>query len=179
MDATSLLFDSAHAFLGEVTSRDGGMTRVILTAEGEQSVGPHLSDWQVRGIPHVQEVQGRHTSDGSPVFYQERIQVRNSHFLETFRRWLSGHGIALVTVSPDVMAYWENILSLPLEPRERFAMVVTIRDASGNELEEWKTTLHAAHRAVEDEQRSTHEAILALRDHAARKLVARFKQKTT
>lgn len=177
MDAIALLFDKHHAFLGEVATRDSAMVRVLLTAEGERQIGAHLGDWQTRGVPILREVLVTEPQKHSTVYFQERVQVRDREFLHALRRWAEKHGMALVSVSPEALECWEKITRLPVEPRERFSMIVALRATTNGELDAWKHALQEASKAVEAEEEKMNKAIAALRHRSAKSLAATFAKK--
>lgn len=178
MSETFLLFGPGHGFLGEVCAQQGRMERVMLTAEGERRLGAHVGDWQMRGVPALRHVT-LPVNNSAPAFFQERIQIRQDGFLEAVRRWMEGHGMALVDVGMEALACWQRILRLPLEPRERFIVIVALRGAEGQEIGEWERALRRAEDMVAAEERSLTEALRALRQKAAKELAAAFKVKKT
>ncbi len=179
MENTALIFDRQYALLGEVTSHGGAFGRAMLTVEGERQLGAHVSDWQLRGVPVLREILVTEPQKHSTMYYQERVQVRDAEFIYALRRWLEGHGMALVAVTDDVLRDWQSILRLPLEPRERFSMIVTLRTASAHELESWRAKLALATKAVEKETEKMNKAIADLRERTLQNLLSAFAKKKT
>lgn len=178
MDKTSLLFDRAHSFLGEVVTRDGGMTHAMLTAEGEAKLGAQLKDWQMRGVPVLHEVTKSEGKGHAPVFYQERVQTRMSQFLNALHGWVERNGMALVTIGREPQECWEMIVRLPLEPRERFSIIVSIRDAATAEILKCKAALHDAVHIADVQHEKTQAAIKTLWDSAGQELATKLKKKS-
>lgn len=172
MDDIALLFDRNYAFLGEVATQDGAMRRIVLTADGERLLEAHLKDWQARGVPVLREVQGR--AGGERVFFQERVQTRDRGFLTAARQWTESHGLALIPVLPGVFGCWELIVRLPLEPRERFLLLVSLRKSAPSDLKKRNASLVQAAGAADAEREKAQEAIRRLWDRAAKTLVAQF-----
>lgn len=179
METTALLFDRNYAFLGEVATRDGVLVRAMLTVEGERQLGAHLTDWQTRGVPVLREVLVTEPEKHSTIFYQERVQVRDREFVQALRHWLEKHGMALVSVNHTALECWERITRLPLEPRERFSMIVTLRGASEENVVAWKRALEEASKAFEIEKEKMNKAIGDLRQRTAKSLVAALSKKET
>lgn len=173
MVETSLLFDQSYAFLGEVATQDGAMRRVMFTTDGERRMEVQLRDWQARGVPVLREVTP--SVSGNPmVFFQERVQVRHSEFLSAMRQWVEHHGMALVQVPNEAMECWEIIVRLPLDPREQFLLLVSLRKSTPAELKACKADLIQAVDAAEAEYEKARNAIKTLWDRAAKELVAQF-----
>lgn len=166
MNAVSLLFDRHQAFLGEIMSRNGGLERVLLNAEGERQVGPYLSDWQHRGVPIVREVVQVTHGTHADVFYQERIPVRSHEFWTALDRWSARHGMVLLRIPAECMATWEGMLRLPLGEGERFSMIVALR-AADEEHEVWHHAVAAALKAMETKDPSAKKKLLELKKMTA------------
>jgi len=169
MDDISLLFDRAHSFLGEVATSSGAMRRIVLTADGEHLLEAHLKDWQSRGVPVLREVTGH-----AEVFFQERIQVRQPEFLDAVQQWIENHGMALISVRPEVFGCWDLIVRLPIEPRERFLLLVSLRGSTPTDLKDCNAALIEAIGAADTERGNAEKAVAKLWNSAAKQLVAQF-----
>ncbi|MEO5927953.1 MAG: hypothetical protein ABIO72_04495 [Patescibacteria group bacterium] len=162
MHAVSLLFDRHHVFLGEIMSRDGGLERVLLNAEGERQVGPYMSDWQTRGVPIVREVIQATQGDTLEVFFQERVPVRSHEFWTALDRWSERHGMVLLRIPAECMRAWEGLLRLPLTDVERFSMTVALR-ASDNDHAAWHEAVAEAVGALETKDPSLKKKLIELK----------------
>jgi hypothetical protein len=172
MDDIALIFDRSHAFLGEVATRSGILQRIVLTADGERLLEAHLKDWQTRGVPVLREVPGH--AGGERVYFQERVQTRDAEFVTAVRLWTDSHGLALIHVPSGVFGCWELIVRLPLEPKERFLLLVSLRNATPTDLKECNAALVQAVGAADTEREKAQKAIGQLWDRAAKTLVAQF-----
>lgn len=183
MEELSLLFDHASQFLGELTTQHGAGRHFLLTAEGERALGAHMTDWQTRGIPvshHIgapddaTQANGR---GGGEAFYVQRVPMRDAGFLSALRAWFESRGMGVVTICRECVECWETLVRLPLEPSERFAMILAMKDASPEELIEWRKALIAASQVATQEQEKLTMAINDLWKNAATSLNTTFKKK--
>lgn len=177
MDTISLLFDREQALLGEVAVRGGACGNFILTVDGESQLGARMSEWQTRGVPLVRKI-GTSSSE-PPAFYQIRVQMRDPKFLDALTEWSMAHGFAVVELAQPALECWELLSRLPLEPRERFAMIVALSGTKTQELAEWRAALEHAATAVSEEADQTQAAINKLWEQTAKDLSKKFKTKTT
>lgn len=100
--------------------------------------------------------------------------MRSQEFLQASRQWFEGHGIAALTVAKDVLRCWELIARLPLVPRERFLLLVSLRGSRRADLVACEKVLAEAAKAVTTEQEKTAKAVTKLWDRAAKELAAQF-----
>lgn len=173
MPIASLLFDQRQVFLGEVMTRDGAFERVLLNAEGERKIGPHLTDWQTRGIPVTREVMQRGDVD---VFFQERVPVRSHEFFTAFDRWVALHGLVMVTIKSEDVSTWEGMVRLPLDDKERFSMLVAMRNASDEMHASWRDGVAAAGKAMETKDPSAKKKLLELKKMTAGGLMKKLQE---
>ena len=166
MHAVSLLFDRHQTFLGEIMSRDGGLERVLLNAEGERQVGPYLVDWQHRGVPVVREIVQVTQGDHTDVFYQERVPVRSHEFWTALDRWSARHGMVLLRIPAECMTTWEGMLRLPLSDAERFSMIVALR-GDDHHHDDWHAVVAAAVHAIETKDPSAKKRLADLKKMTA------------
>lgn len=174
MVEATLLFDGGHAFLGEIETHGGVLRHAMLSEAGERHLEPHVREWQVRGVPILREVARPNVPGHPVVFFQERVQVRDQRFLPAARQWLESHGIAAITVNRDVMRCWSYIARLPLQSRERFLLLISLRGSRHVDLLACEKTLVEAVEAADLERTKTSKAIERLWDRAAKELVAQF-----
>ncbi|MFH1077928.1 MAG: hypothetical protein V1745_01425 [Patescibacteria group bacterium] len=174
MIEATLLFDRHHVFFGEIESHGGAFRHAMLSEAGERRLEPNLREWQVRGVPVLREVARPNVPGHPTVYFQERVQVREQHFLQAARLWFENHGIAAVTVNRDVLRCWSYIAQLPLQPRERFLLLISLRGSRHTDLLACEKTLIEAVEAADMERTKTTKAIEKLWDRAAKELVAQF-----
>ena len=176
MYSTSLLFGHSHAFLGEVLTQDGALQRVLLNGEGEELLGAHFTEWQLRGVPILRDVVKKHHGSEKRVFFQERVQPRASRFLSVLGVWLETRGYMMLSLESDMVEFWEFLSRLPLEPRERFMMIVALKAVSQDQLSEWKRILQDACRAVEGAGQKTDQILHPLRQQTAKGLATALRK---
>jgi hypothetical protein len=157
--------------MGEVMTRDGGLDRVLLNAEGDRKLGPYLSEWQMRGVPIVREVAQRADEQ---VFFQERVPVRSHEFETALDRWGSTHDMMVLSIPDECLKTWEKMLRLPFADTERFSMFVTMRVASESDHAAWHDAVEAAMNAVETNDPSAKKKILDLRKKTAGDLMKKL-----
>lgn len=172
MTTLSLIFDRNNAYLGEVVTQSGSLNNIILNNEGESKVGAYFSEWSTRGVPVMREVMHTEATGREYVFFQERVQMRQSEFLNALRDWMVQRGMALISITAEALKCWESILRLPLEPKERFMMLLSLRDAVDGEIKIWEETLQEACSAVEIETEKMKKAIANLRAKTAKSLIS-------
>ncbi|MBU1348446.1 hypothetical protein KJ781_00040 [Patescibacteria group bacterium] len=174
MIEATLLFDHDHAFFGEIETHGGTFRHAMLSEAGERRLESHLREWQVRGVPVLREVVRSNVSGHPVVFFQERVQVRTQGFLQAARQWFESHGIAAITVDRDVLRCWSHIARLPLDPRERFLLLISLRGSRRADLLACEKTLLEAVEAADVGREKMTKAIGKLWDRAAKELVAKF-----
>lgn len=180
MEEFSLLFDQSSHFLGELATQNGAGTRLTLTADGERAIGAYIKDWQTRGIPvshqvtgGTGDVQARSSADAG-AYYVQRVLMRDRGFLDAAQNWFAHRGMAVVPLSYPCVECWEMLVRLPLEPSERFAMVLALKDANPDALADWRKTLTNALRVATDEQQKLTTAVNDLWKNAVASLSATF-----
>jgi len=169
METTSLLFDAECHVLGELYTAEGLLARAVLTDDGERIIGSSLSQWQTEGVPFFRRMDG--------VQVQERISVREKLFLEAVRQWAAVMHLQLISVSSEVLGCWQMIARLPLEPLQRYSMLLALRSLDSTELSLWHDSLAAASEAVMREREKAAGDIRAMWMKIAKQLVLPQKQK--
>ena len=154
MDTTSILFSGETHVLGEVLTRGGKLFRVMLTEEGEKEIGDTVALWQTQGVPFRRAHE--------TMAYQEHISVRDELFLEAIRQWASIMRLHLLTLEPDIFVCWQQMTSLPLEPVQRYSLLLALKSLGVEKLAEWKRALAEAEKNVHIEQEKTTEEIRAM-----------------
>lgn len=161
METVSLLFDTDSRVLGEFFTQGGAFARILLTEEGERIIGDAVASWQTQGVPFRRE----HTD----VVYQENVSVRDSAFLDAVRQWSSATRFQLMTLPPMILECWELMARLPLEPVQRYSMLLAMRSLSAEERLSWKQALTEAAAATSAEQEKTQKNIRDMWARFARK----------
>lgn len=163
MEIVSLLFDSECRMLGELCTTGGALVRAVLTEDGDRLLGQAVARWQTEGVPFLKRMDH--------VQVQEHIPTRSAEFLEAVRQWSAVMHVQLISVTSDVLQCWQMIAHLPLEPLQRYSMVLALRALSLDELAEWKTSLQEAVDAVEVERKKTATDIQASWQKIAKRLM--------
>ncbi len=175
----SFLFGPRCEWLGEVITTQGKMVQFVLTPAGERDIGIYVEEWQTRGIPVKREVAIQQTKGEEIVFYIDRIQIRDGHFLLAVQRWMEAHGYAVLSITPLMNDVWPVIQHLPLEPREQFTFLVLLRGVSRAEGQAWKEVLHEAEKAVDQEGRISPAGLSRLRAHSSDGFAKALEKKKT
>ncbi len=171
METTSLLFDAECRVLGELCTTGGSLVRAVLTDDGEEKIGSALHLWQTEGVPFLRKMED--------VQVQEHISVRDGRFLESVRQWASVMHLQFVSVTSDVLACWQQIARLPLEPLQRYSMLLALRSLDVQELSVWRESLHEATDAVTHEREKAAKEIQTMWTNVAKSLVISPKRKKT
>lgn len=141
-----LVFGNDQVFLGEFTFQDGAFRQSILSNQGEQVLGPHVSRWMSRGIPMSRGFVSK-SKNHNEISYQEYIQPRDSEAIIAAYRWWQDHQFFAVDIAEVLIPFWERLLRLPFEPQERLAIVLALRATYRDTLDEWKECFEEVERA--------------------------------
>ena len=140
--------------LGELWTEGGALSRVVLSEEGERAIGESVASWQTEGVPFCHAL--------SDVVYQESVSVRDPSFLEAVRQWSAAMRYQVLTLHADVFACWQLMAQLPLEPVQRYSMLLSLRMLDNEKRTEWMHALEEASRAVHAEQQKTNAKLKQL-----------------
>jgi hypothetical protein len=171
METTSLFFDAECRMLGELSTTNGALVRAVLTDDGEEKIGTALRLWQTEGVPFLRRMEGVHV--------QEHISVRDERFLESVCQWASVMQMQCVSVTSEVLSCWQQIAHLPLEPFQRYSMLLALCSLDEKELSIWKQSLNAATEAVMHEREKAAKDIQVMWTEIAKTLVDPQKRKKT
>lgn len=155
-----LLFDAERTFLGTVYTRRGQLDHVQLTPSGEHALGARIEHWRTRGISQRTWIE-RPQADGSTerLCIADYCAVHDERFEQAIEPWAEEYGVCAIKLAEDRVAYWEGLCALPLDPAERFVLLLAMRQADKDELFVWKEALAEA-QTVAGQERSHHAHIL-------------------
>jgi len=149
MDRLTLIFGADLAYLGELTTQDGVMSRFILTNEGEARLGDSIEEWQTQGIAVLVHRPGAEAGEDDAIVDEKRIQPRLQEFADAFRHWCALRGLKVVDLSESHVPCWEKILRLPFVPMERHAMISAVCRLPSEDISAWMNALDEAYVEVE------------------------------
>ncbi len=104
-EKTSIIFSADGVFLGELTTRSGGLTGLMLSRDGDELLGAEVESWQVIGL-HQNETL-------TPV------KLNDGRFLEAFGIWCGNNGCKIVTLLAPQLELWNAIQASALPEEER------------------------------------------------------------
>jgi len=108
-EKTSVIFSADSSFLGELMTRSGGLTGLIMSRDGDELLGPHVEAWQVMGLCQDETMTS--------------VKLRDERFLEAFGMWCGNNGCKLVTLMPSQIELWNVVQSSRLSDEERYLTI--------------------------------------------------------
>lgn len=108
-EKTSVIFSADGIFLGEMMTRSGGFTSLIMSRAGDELLGPVVESWQVMGLTQ-DEAAGP-------------IKMRDEDFLDAFGVWCGNNGCRLVTLLAPQIELWNATQTAPLTDREKLDVI--------------------------------------------------------
>lgn len=171
----SFLFNGAYEYLGEIVTTHGRFERATLTDRGEVQVGPRVEAWRSAGIPVRRALRmAERAGTSGTVSSTERISQSDPAFRDALKRWAHDQGFMVITVPLEQAETWEVLSHLPIEPVERFALLLAFRHANQKERSEWKSFLREARSICDVETERAERSVAALRKKAATDFVKQF-----
>lgn len=143
-----LLFGHGHDWYGEVRVHGGAFSHLLLTPAGEGAIGAAVGLWRTKGVPCRHELLTHDDGTSRHTFYIEHVPTRDRGFGKAVEQWGADHGLSTVVVQDDRLRLWESLQHLPLQPQERFAFAIALRETPPDLLHEWSNALAAATSAV-------------------------------
>jgi hypothetical protein len=137
MNEILLVFDSAYEPLGEIVCEGGALCSATLTSAGEELLGLHVSEWQIDGVPSLKDAINMTDHREEIVTRIVRVLRTDSGFAAACREWILARGFQVVTFGEDRIPAWEKLITLPLQPRERFAFALIASELSSEDYPAW------------------------------------------
>ncbi len=144
-----LIFDAIGEHLGDVSVVDGALAHASLNADGERILGSAFESWQTQGIPSLRDVLIESPSESTDVMVEVRVMPREQGFRPALVHWLLSKRYRVIDLPDAIVPAWEKMLSLPLSPTERFAMLSALVRLPPEEIPKWMVALDEARKVVE------------------------------
>lgn len=130
-----LFTDDCHS-CGEIHTHDGAFSRAILTAQGGGMLEDAMHEWQTHGIPMLCR-----SEDGSCAIIERLIPLRDERFHSAATDWLGSQSIRVLDAPASFLGIWEELVSLPIEGKERVAEFASATEMDLPALAEWRKRL--------------------------------------
>jgi hypothetical protein len=135
MTSLLLLIDHEGSVWGEVKIGERGVEHILLTSIGERRVGREIRRWQTHGILAQHEVYHQTISPNERLWISEHISFRDRRFILSLRQWFGLRGCQMVTLPQSCIGIWHELLSPSIDPRQRYALMMRIRQLEPRMLE--------------------------------------------
>lgn len=141
METLMLLLDHDRVVLGEASIRNKTMERVLLTDIGERRFAHELARWQTEGLALRVESERMENHSDERRWHVERISMRDPRFLTALRRWAVLRGCQCVILPSIYTRPWHHLLCLDVDPRQRFEIIMRLRQLDAVELKKAEAAL--------------------------------------
>ncbi len=137
----TLLFSWDYQLLGECLFKEGKLAQLSLSGIGHTRLDGLMQEWQTQGIRMRTQTDVKNDQEGGTIFSYQFTPLTSSQAETATHCWASDEGHILVLLPDRLVAAWEKICSLDLEPEERFACLQALRHAPHRLFEAWNETV--------------------------------------